>query len=35
MVVAFLFAGGDRFSGKKTIASDNDLPPVNMSQPKQ
>jgi hypothetical protein len=34
LVVAFLFAGGDRFFGKKTVESDNDLPPVHMSQPK-
>jgi hypothetical protein len=34
VAAAFLFNGGDRFFGKKTIESDNDLPPVQMSQPK-
>jgi hypothetical protein len=34
VAVAFLFNGGDRFFGKKTVESDSDLPPVHMSQPK-
>jgi hypothetical protein len=34
VVVMFLFNGGDRFFGKKTIESDNDLPPVHTSEPK-
>jgi hypothetical protein len=33
LAVAFLFNGGDRFFGKKTIESDKDLPPVHTSQP--
>jgi hypothetical protein len=34
LAVAFLANGGDRFFGKKTIESDNDLPPVQTTQPK-
>ena len=34
LAVAFLANGGDRFFGKKTIESDNDLPPVHTSEPK-
>jgi hypothetical protein len=33
LVAAFLFNGGDRFFGKKTVESDNDLPPVHSTQP--
>jgi len=35
LVVAFLYAGGDRFFGNKRIESDGDLPPVHTSQPRQ
>jgi hypothetical protein len=33
LVVAFLFNGGDRFFGKKTVEGDKDLPPVHTQQP--
>jgi hypothetical protein len=35
LVVAFLYAGGDRFFGNKRIESDKDLPPVPTSPPRQ
>jgi len=31
--LAFLFNGGDQYFGKKTVESDNDLPPVHSTQP--
>jgi len=33
LALAFLFNGGDRYFGKKTVESDNDLPPVHSTQP--